>query len=378
MPVDLQPPQRQIPLYRVHMPAESGTLIAEVLQSQRIAAGPNVSRFESELRSYVGNPRICATGDISSSLAMSLHMFGVGPGDEVIMSPMVCLSSTCPVRNLFAHIRWCDIDPMTGNLDPEDVVRKITPKTKAVVVYHWAGEPADIGRIQQIARQHKIAVIEDGGEALGAELDGRLIGNHGSDAVVFSFYPNRQITTIEGSAIAFGDEQAFERARWLRRYGIHQPSFRTADGEINPASDIPEAGWNTYMNHVAASLGVEQMQYLPKIVKAPRDNGEFYNDSFADVNGIERLKRSPNAKPAYWVYTLLANRRNDLLKKLKACGVSASKVHLRNDLYSCFGVKSAAMPGVDYFAEHALCLPCGWWVSDEDRQFVAQRVKDFA
>jgi perosamine synthetase len=357
-----------IPLYKVFMPSEFVEGVSSVLNSGQISGGPNVARFEDLLGGYLGNPLITTTGDVSTSLTLCLFLAGVRPGDEVLMSPMVCLATSCPVRNLFADIRWCDVNPRTGNLDPDSVSKRITRRTKAIVVYHWAGNPADLEAIHSMARQHDLAVIEDAGEALGAEYHGRKVGATGSDYTVFSFYPNRHLTTIEGGAIACRREADYDRARWLKRYGIHQPSFRCDDDEINPASDIPVAGWNTYMNHVAATLGVAQMKSFSGRIALHQKNGLYYDKALADVPGVTVLQKPRDSVSAYWVYTFLAENRDSLLKRCRERGVYASKVHYRNDRYTGFGASDVSLPGADHFSAHCLSIPCGWWVTEEDRE----------
>jgi dTDP-4-amino-4,6-dideoxygalactose transaminase len=363
-----------IQLFKPHLPENCSGLVGAVLQSGQIAGGPNVAAFETRLRDYLDNRLVTTTGDISTSLTICLLQTGVRPDDDVLMSPLVCLSSSCPVKNLFANIRWCDVDPMTGNLDPADLARKLTPRTKAIVVYHWAGNPAELDAIHAFAREHGLAVIEDAGEALGAQYHGKKIGAAGSDYTIFSFYPNRHITTIEGGAISCEREEDFEKIRWLKRYGIHQPSFRSEDGEINPASDIPVAGFNSYMNQVAATLGLAQMDHLDRIVARHQSNGIWYDKNLSGIHGIRILSRPVESLSAYWVYTFLADDRDKLAILLRQHGISASKVHIRNDLYSGFGSASGGLPGVDYFSDHCLSIPSGWWVTDEDRIRIADLI----
>lgn len=363
-----------IPLYKPHVSTGLAERIAGILSSGQIAGGPSVAAFERSLREYLGSPWLTTAGDISTALTLCLFQAGVRPGDDVLMSPLVCLSTSCPVRNLFANVRWCDIDPMTGNLDPTDITRKVTAKSKAIVVYHWAGNPADLDALHDVARANNLAVIEDAGEALGAEYHRKKVGATGSEYTVFSFYPNRHLTTIEGGAITCASKEDHEKLRWLKRYGIHQPSFRDQDGEINPASDIPTAGWNSYMNHVAAAIGVAQLDYLPSILARHQENGFYYDERLAAVPGITVLRRPPNSRSAYWVYTFLAQRRDYLLKTLRQHGVQASKVHFRNDAYACFEATREALPGVDAFSSHCLSVPCGWWVTDEHRNRIVDIV----
>jgi len=368
----------KIPLYKARMEANMIEKASEVLVSGQIAGGPNVEIFENLLRNYLGNPLVTTNGDISTALAICLFQAGVRPGDEVLMSPLVCLATSCPVRNLFANIRWCDVNPLTGNIDPADLEKRITPASKAVIVYHWAGSPAELDELHKIARAHDIPVIEDAGEALGAEYHGKKIGASGSDFAVFSFYPNRHLTTIEGAAISCLRTEDFENIQWIKRYGIHQPSFRDADGEINPASDIPTAGWNSYLSNVSAAIGIEQMKDLSHVIARYQGNGLYYDEKLSSIPGITVLTRPPDSRSSYWVYTFLAQARDRLLQELRRHGVYASKVHLRNDKYSCFGKHEVKFPGVDYFSEHCISIPSGWWVTDEDRQYIANIIESFA
>lgn len=356
-----------IPLYKVSTPQGLEIVVSDAFNSGQIAVGPNVAKFESLLSEYLGNAWVTTTCDVSMALTLCLFQAGVRPGDDVLVSPLVCLSTTCPIRNLFANVSWCDVDQMTGNLDPSHIASKVTSRTRAIIVYHWAGNPADIDAIHSVAREYSLPVIEDAGEALGAEYHGKKIGSTGSDYIVFSFYPNRHLSTIDGGAIACAQEEDYQQLRWLKRYGIHQPSFRDTDGEINPKSAIPVAGWNAYMSHVAATIGVAQMQHLPSIIARHQENGFYYDEELASIPGVTVLKRPANSRSAYWVYTFLVQDRDQLLKRLRQQGVYASKVHLRNDVYTCFGTDRRALPGVDHFSTHCLSIPCGWWVSENDR-----------
>lgn len=175
--------------------------------------------------------------------------------------------------------------------------------------------------------------------------------------------------------MTYANPETAERTRWLKRYGIHQPSFRDEWGEINPASDVPTAGYNSYMTNVAAAIGLEQMKYLPGIVSQHQANGDYYTRALADVPGLTLLQRPPHARSAYWVYTVLAERRDELLRALRGRGVYASKVHLRNDGYSCFRESRRPLPGVEAFSARYLCIPCGWWITEADREYIAAAIR---
>src|SRR5262245_15727244 len=280
------PERAMIPLYRTHMAPGAGEAVAKVLTSGYLAEGEVVRRFEVGLSSYLGNPHLITAGDASSAIVLSLYLAGVRPGDEVLASPMACLATNMPALNLFARIVWCDIDPWTGNLDAAEIEKRATPRTKAVLYSHWVGDVAEIDAINEAARRRELRVVEDASEALGAEYRGRKVGNTSSDFVVFSFYGKRHLTKGEGAVVTFADPAQWEKARWLKRLGVHQPTFRDELGEISPSSDIPEAGYSTYLNNVAAAIGLAQMPHLEGIVRRHRENGRFYDDALKGVSGL--------------------------------------------------------------------------------------------
>lgn len=366
-----------IPLFQVKKICNIEAKINELFESGRVAHGEYVTKFEAMLGAYIGSQYTLATSEMSSSIAMCLYVSGVRPGDEVLMSPLVCLATSCPVKNIFANIVWCDVNPKTGNLDPDDIARKITPKTKALVLYHWAGDPSDLEKIYEIASRYKIKVIEDANEALGAEYNGKKIGNTGADFTIFSFYPIRQLTTIEGGAITCKTEENYKRLLKLRRYGINQQTFRLPNGEINLQSDIDEAGWNSYMSNISAMIGCAQFDTLDEVIKKHQTNGFYYDAELQKLSNVELLRRPKNSISAYWFYTFLCDRKDELMLYLKENGISSSSVHIRNDIYSCFGETNHTLEGVDYFSKRAISIPCGWWLTPTEQDYIIQKIKQF-
>jgi perosamine synthetase len=187
----------------------------------------------------------------------------------------------------------------------------------------------------------------------------------------------RQITAGEGAALFCASADDFEQARRLRRYGIHQPSFRLADGDLNPASDIPVPGFNFYMNNIAATIGLEQFAFADDIVERQRANGRYYDGALAGVPGLTLLARRADAVSGYWTYSLRAERRADLARKLHANGIGCQRLHLRNDRYSCFARdrRDGQLPGVDVFDRENLSIPCGWWVGPGERERIAACIR---
>lgn len=363
-----------IPLYKPHVPGSATETIDRVLRSGQIAGDGNLPEFETKLREFLDAKYLAATAEFSRSVEMALRMAGVGSGDSVLLSPLACLATTMPILQTGGRPLWCDINPNTGSLDPDEITRKYSRGVKAVLFYHWVGVPGDIAGVLSAAAQVGIKVIEDAGEALGAEYEGRRVGAHGFDYSVFSFSPVRHITTGEGAAMTFRDAGQYELARIWRRYGIPPAQFRDSLGEIRADCDISTPGFHNYMNRIAGALGNLQMDCLPSIVEAHRDNGRFFDRALAGISGIDFLNTPGQTVPSYWVYCFLCERRDDLLKKLREAGIYASKVHIRNDSYSCFGGMPADLPGVAEFEAKQLCIPCGWWVTEQDRESIVETI----
>lgn len=368
-------PQLSIPLFKVFMAQSAHDALKSVIESGHLAAADRVAEFENRLAAWLGAPDAVAISDASGALTLALLMAGVRPGDEVIASPLACSASLMPVANLFAKPVWCDIDPFTGMPSAADIAARISPATRAILLYHWSGDVAEVGEIMALARKHGIKLIADASEALGAEWHGCRMWRE-TDFTVYSFYATKPVTTGEGGLLLAPEKKVTDAARRLRRYGIDQKRIRLANGDLNPAFDIPLAGFNFAMNEIAATLGIENLGHADRLLARQRANGDYYQVALDGVAGLHLLERRNDRKSVYWTYTLRAERRHDLIRKLHACGIGAQRLHLRNDAYSCFGGVAAELPGVALFDEQNLCIPCGWWVGDVEREQIADCIRE--
>ncbi|MBI2315608.1 MAG: aminotransferase class V-fold PLP-dependent enzyme [Betaproteobacteria bacterium] len=361
-----------VPLFKVHMPGEVHPALRETFASGYIAQGEKVAAFETELRRLLGTDHVVSVSDCSAAITLALFIAGVRPGDEVIASPMCCLATNMPIANLFARPVWCDVDPATGMLDPGRIAQAVTPRTRAVLAFHWSGDVADLGALRAAAHAHGLKLIADASEAFGARWLGRPLGAADADFTVYSFGAVRHITCGDGAALLAAGAEDHAAAERLRRYGIDRSSFRLPSGDINSASDIALAGYYFPMNNIEAAIGLAQLPHAEAIVARHQANGRFFEAALAGVAGITRLARRADAQSAYWTYSLRAERRADLLRKLRAAGIGAQRLHLRNDLYTCFAASTGgALAGVETFDAENLAIPCGWWLSDADRERIA-------
>jgi dTDP-4-amino-4,6-dideoxygalactose transaminase len=359
-----------IPLFKVFMPETVLEPLKKTLFSGFIGQGPKVDEFEKVLGEWIGNPLVLTLNSGTSALQLALRLANVGYGDEVLTSPMTCMATNVPILAMGAKPVWVDIDPYTGNIDPEDIKRKISPKTKAIMVVHWGGYPCDLDEINLIAKQYEIPVIEDAAHAFGAIYHGKKIGNH-SDFICFSFQAIKHITTVDGGALVCKRKEDYRRGKLLRWYGIDREGPRK---DMRCEEDVKEFGYKFHMNDVTATIGIEQMKYIDKILETYRSNARYYDEHLYTVPCVEPLRYKKDRLSAYWLYTILVDNKPEFIEKMNSAGIQVSSVHARNDKHSLFKDIQTELPGVTEFWRRMVSIPVGWWVTEEDRERIVQEV----
>lgn len=364
-----------IPLFKVHFPESALAPLADVLRSGYIGQGKKVAEFESLLSAYIGNPNTFTTNSGTMALMIALRICGVEPGDEVVTSPMTCSATSMAIQAVGAKIVWADIDPETGNISPESVMERTWHGTKAIMAIHWGGAPCNLAALRAIADDAEVPLIEDACHALGAEYDGKKIGNHG-DAVAFSLQAIKHINTIEGGFVSCFDDAAYKRGKLLRWFGIDREGPRT---DLRCEQDIESAGYKGNLVDPLAVIGIEQMKYLPFIVKRQQLNAAYYMRELADgFKKIRPLKILPEAKSASWLFSVLVDDKDKFRKFMEAAGVMVSAVHSRNDVFTCFkDSKIGPLPGVAYFSEHQIAIPVHWALTEAERETIVNAMRKY-
>lgn len=350
----------QVPIVKVRMPPASSLMpdLEAVLYSGMIAEGEQVYTFESAFAAHYKLPGVLGFSSGTGALHVALLACGVVAHDEVITTSMTAEPTNTTILQIGAVPVFADVDPMTGNLSPEDVERKIGPRTKAIVVVHYAGYPADNNALCAIAAKHGLVLIEDCAHALGATYAGAPIGTSG-DAGMFSFQAIKHMTTVDGGALTFRDPARVTEARRLRWFGMEKGVKRT---EI----DISRAGFKYNMTNVAAMIGLRQLDSIDDAVSAHKANGRYFDAALQAIPGLEPARVLDEAEPSYWIYTLLADDSAGVEVCLANIGVAASKLHRPNHLHSVFAPYRTELPGLDRFYERLVHIPCGWWLDDHD------------
>ena len=341
--------------------------LERVLYGGQISEGAPVEAFEAEFARFIGHGPTLAFYSGTAALHTALILAGVGRGAEVISTPMTAEPTNLAILYAGGHVVWADVDPTNGNIDPDSIAAKITARTRAVMVVHYGGIPAAIERIRAVAAQRAIPVIEDAAHALGARYGGLPLGRH-SEYVMFSLQAIKHLTSVDGGMLALAREDEAERCRRLRWFGIDRKAPRTD-------VDVREVGYKYHMNNVNAVIGSVQLAHIAPVIARHIDNGRFFDRALAGIPGLETPHWDAQAEPSYWFYTILADHRDDLSRMLTENGIGNSLAHRRNDEHSVFASSHCALPGLDRFYARMLHIPCGWWVSNEDREHIADTLK---
>jgi perosamine synthetase len=375
------------PLFKVHMPIDDALAgVREVMASGFVNEGQQVTDFQNALMSFLGVQNLVLTNSCTSALTMAYKMAGVGPDTEVITTAMTCVATNTPIVNLGAKIVWADIRSDSGSIDPVDIERKITDKTRAIAYVNWAGTPCDLEKIQSLGKKYGIPVVQDAAHAFGATWKGRPISDF-ADYTCLSFQAIKHLSSGDGGALICNDSAKFSLARKLKWFGYDRDAVKDEKGEwkgqrwsadINP----DEVGFKFNMNNISAAIGLAQMKYIGALLDAHRGNAATYIDAFRDSPFIRALHVPEEAQSSYWVYTCLFNgsedQRDALIERLNAEGIAAGLVHLPNDMYSAFKEFESDLPGTVAFSASQISLPCGWWVTPEDCRHIARRVHELA
>jgi dTDP-4-amino-4,6-dideoxygalactose transaminase len=385
----------KIPLFKVHMSENAINRVTEVLRSGFIGQGPVVEEFEKELGEYFG-PHVypLTTNSATSAEHLALHLLkkpnqdvgedywpGLEPGDEILTTPLTCTATNWPILANGFKIKWVDVDPETLNMDLDDLARKITPKTKVIIVVHWGGYPINLEKLAEIQwKAYKTygflpKVIEDCAHAMGSRYV-QPIGQHGN-ICTFSLQAIKHVTAGDGGILVVPTKDLYERAKKLRWYGIDRESPRR-DFRCEP--DIEEWGFKFHMNDINAAIGLENFKEKEWIIKRHQENAAFYDEQLKDVDGVKLLRREQRYQSSFWIYSLLVEHVEHFQKHMEERGIATSQVHQRNDIHSCVNEYKSILPNLDKITGFTgpygiTSIPVGWWVSDEDRQYIVDCIK---
>lgn len=359
-----------IPLFKVFVHEKAKEFINEVLESGYIGQGQRVEQFESELQKFLHTeepPLTVNSG--TSALDLAYHLVGVKQGTDVISTAMTCTATNGAIALRGGRIIWADVDSYTGLIDPEDVARKITNKTVAIVAVDWGGRTCDYAALKQFG----IPVIEDAAHAFGAQYNGQPIAKSGGDYIMWSFQAIKHLTTGDGGALMPPLDQ-LERGRLLRWFGLDRRSGES----FRCQQTIQELGYKYQMNDIAAALGLANIQSIQHIVATHRVNACMYSGCFVNLKHIMAPAYDPDS--SWWLYTLILpneTARDNFIQYMADKGIMVSPVHARNDKHPPLQFPSGDLPGLDYFSNRECAIPVGFWLGFKDINKIIDTVIEY-
>jgi len=364
-----------IPLYKTYYPPKIGERLQSVFDSGMTSEGPEAAAFQLELQQWLGNPYTALVNSGTIGLEVAGRLAGIGPGDEVIASPVTCLAGTGWILLAGAKPVWCDINPNTGCIDESKIQSLITSKTKAITFVDWGGIPAELDTIRSIANRYGLKVIEDAAQAMGATYMNEKIGTL-SDYTEISFQSIKILSTADGGCLSCKNEEDYKRAILLRWFGLARGQN---SNPVQWTGDVFETGYKGHMNDVNAAIGREQLKTVDERIKAHRANARFLLENLQCLSPRLLTPQVPDyINPNYWVFTIrLLNKqhRAEVSKKLSEAGISNNVSHVRNDEYSLFKDYQKFLPAVTEYEDRRLNIPCGWWLSSSDLYYIIDTLK---
>ena len=286
---------------------EEITGVVDSLRRRWIGTGPKVSEFEKSFSEYKGSPNAVAVNSCTAALHLSILSLGIGPGDEVITSPMTFCATVNAILHVGATPVLADCDPITFNIDPMKAARKITKRTKAILPVHFAGRSCDMDALMRLAKAHRLRVIEDCAHALETEFHGRKAGTFG-DLGCFSFYATKNLTTAEGGMVITARKTLADRIKRLALHGMSKDAWKRYSDSGYVHYDVEDLGYKYNMTDLQAAIGLPQLRRLETNWKRRRAVWKRYQEAFADLPVDLPAEPAPHERHAYHLYTPLIRR----------------------------------------------------------------------
>ena len=358
--------------------------VVDTLQSLWITTGPKTQRFEKEFAASIGSPDAAALSSCTAALHTALLTAGIGNGDQVITTPLTFAATANTVEHVGATPVFADVDPLTLCIDPAQVEKAITPRTRAIVPVHYAGHPAELDALRSLAAQHNLVLIEDAAHALPARYKGVTIGAC-DNPVAFSFYATKNLTTAEGGMLT-GTPEFIANARLFGGHGISRDAWKRYAKGGTWKYEVLCPGFKYNMTDIQASLGLHQLQKLRRFHDRRREIAETYTNAFSDIDALQPPTELPHVESAWHLYVLRINPgmldigRDEFLDELAERQIGASvhfiPLHTQPFYRNKYGFSPSDFPVAYDEFQRLLSLPLHPGLSDTDVDDVISAVAD--
>lgn len=384
--------EKNIPLFKVFMSEDVQQPINAVLGSGFLTEGPKVEEFEHELKEFIGNQRILTTNSATGGLTLAMRLL-MEPDDElewpgfdikndVVMTPVLtCFATSAAILANQCKLQWIDTDNSTANISIDDVRNKLTKNTKVLYLVHWGGYPVDLDELSKLQDEHyakygyKFMIVEDCAHAFGATYKGKMLGNHGN-ICVFSFQAIKHLTCGDGGLITLPTNKLYERCRLLRWFGIDRSKRNYNRKDFRMENDIIEWGYKFHMNDINATIGLNNLPHVNEILSKNRKNNLYLHSQLNNIPDITLMECKDDRETSAWLFTMKVKRKLSFINKMKEHGIGTSQVHNRNDINTCVEHFQCSLPNMDELETELICIPVGWWLTEDDLTYMVTKIKD--
>lgn len=377
---DLELIEHSIQLFKPYHGEEEIEAVAEVLRSGWWGMGPKTAELERQFAEFVGAPLAVSVNSATAALHLSLKVAGV-EGGEVITTPMTFVSTNHAILMNNAIPVFADVEADTLNLNPDDVERKITDKTRAIIVVDYGGHPVDLDRYLQIAEKHNLVLIEDAAHASGARYKERPVGSI-AHLTCFSFHPVKNLATGDGGMVTLRNDEWAQRLKRLRWVGINKSTWQRSDKQDSSKYsweyNVDEVGYKYHSNDIMSAIALVQLSRLPQTNKRRREICALYDHGLAELDWLERPVEKDYAFSARHNYVIKCDQRDELADWLRAHRVGSGMHYIPNHLYDMYKpYVTEPLPVIEREWLRCLTLPLHPGLSDADVQYVIEVIKRF-
>jgi perosamine synthetase len=366
----------RIPLSRPDITQKEIEAVCEVLGGPNLSLGPKLREFEEAFAKYTGRKYAVAVNSGTSGLFLCTMALGIGPGDEVITTPFTFIASATPIMMAGAKPIFVDVDPVSLNMDYQQIESKITERTKAILPVEIFGNPAGIDKVCELAEEHNLVVIEDSCEGLGSSLDGKKVGTFGAMSV-FGFYPNKQVTTGEGGMILTDDEELADICVSLRNQGR---------GKEGGWLEHERLGYNFRLSDINCALGIVQLSRIDETKAKRRQVAKWYQQTLADDDRLIVPFEPEGCDMSWFVFVVrlaesfTLEQRNRILEAMNNKGIQVgnyfSPVHLQPFMVEQFGYSQGDFPNTESASQRTIALPFHNKLSKDEVAIVCKALRD--
>jgi len=372
-----------IPIAKPYLTKKEAKAAYDTILTGWITQGPRVAEFEQKFAAYTGAKYAVAVSNCTTALHLAMIVAGVGPGDEVICPSMSYIATANAIKYVGAKPVFAEINPANYNLDLQDTAKKITDKTKAILLVHQIGMPADIDAFKELAASHNIKLIEDAACAAGSSYKGAKIGSH-SELVCFSFHPRKVISTGDGGMITTNNEAYYNRMKLLRQHGMSVNDRTRHESSKIIFEDHLEVGYNYRLTDIQASVGIQQLAILDWIIGKRRKIATRYHKAFKSIGSIQLPVEKKGYFSNYQSYSIYLKddspiSRNDIMQKMLDAGISSRRGIMTTHRETAYTQEYAglSLPVSEKASDRSIILPLYVPMNDEDIQKVIETFTSF-